>query len=76
MPGLGALVVPEVPRTAVDPGVPAERFPDPAHRSFGVPEELVEQPRPAPPVRQRPARPERDEPDDDESGPVMREQSW
>jgi hypothetical protein len=65
-----------VPRTAVDPGVQAERFPAPAHRSFGVPEELVEQPRTPPPVHQRPPRPERDEPDDDEGGPVMREQSW
>lgn len=76
VPGLGGLVVPEVPRTAVDPGEQAQRFTAPAHRSFGVPEELVEQSRPTPPVKQRPPRPKSDEPNDDEGGPVLREQSW
>lgn len=82
VPGLDGLVVPEVPRTAVDPGAqagPPAPSAAPARPVFAVPEELAEQPPPSvtppPPVKQRP-RADRDEPDDDEGGPIMREQSW
>jgi DNA-binding protein YbaB len=79
VPGLDGLVVPEVPRTAVDPGEQAGQFaaPPPGRGTFGLPEELAEQARatPHPPAANRP-RARNDEPYDDEAGSVMREQSW
>lgn len=77
VPGLDGLVVPEVPRTAVDPGEQVGHgAPPPGPRTFGLPEELAEQARATPPPAANRPRARNDEPDDDEVGSVMREQSW